>query len=437
VSETPERADELPRLLSALADGTLDEAGERRLANLLEVDPAARAKYYDHVMLAALLRREGRRSAAQHQRHDLAATLPVRIEGNRTSSVPVTFARRSRPWLQILAASVLLALLLSVGEATGVTNFVPTMIRIVTGEGSLLVEVDDPAVSVTLDGEDVTIRGAGIHELRLRPGTHKFVATKDGQPLREEVVTIQHGDKQVVKVTRGRTADLTVTQPATAFGQPATTLPQPVTPLSRPVLTVTRTGRGRVLIVLASQGFYYPEFSPVASALTNHGVECVIASTTLEDCQPNAISPQIPVKPNLLVASARGVDYDAICFCGGEGIEEYCAGGAGAADAKRLIEEALAEQRIVAAVGMGVVVLAEADALRDRRAACYPYGRFPGMYIRRIAARGAVYSEEGVVEDGLFLTARAPQDVRAFGQLFLKRLGIEPLPRGSPVAPAN
>ena len=65
MSDTPESRDELAALLSAAADRTLDAAGEERLAGLLNSDPVARAEYYDHVMLAALLRREGRRAAAR------------------------------------------------------------------------------------------------------------------------------------------------------------------------------------------------------------------------------------------------------------------------------------------------------------------------------------------------------------------------------------
>lgn len=215
-----ESRDELPRLLSALADGTLDQADEERLTELLRTDPTARAKYYDHVMLAALLRREGRRAAAQGEactpresidQQPVTAASADRKEHSTPVPVANVSSRRAsnrfRPWLLVLAASVLLALVLSVGEATGVTNLVPTIVRIATGEGSLVIEVDDPSVSVTLDGEDVTIKGAGIHELRLRPGTHKFVATKDGQPLREEVVTIEHGGRQVVKVTREATPE--------------------------------------------------------------------------------------------------------------------------------------------------------------------------------------------------------------------------------------
>jgi tetratricopeptide (TPR) repeat protein len=192
MSPAPNQPDELNRLLSALEDGTLESSEEARLAELLKTDAQARARYYNHAMLAALLRREGCRSAAQ--------------------SGPAVRTRRtylpgSRLWLAALAATVLLMLALSVGEATGVTQFVPTIVRVVTGEGALVIEVDDPTVSVTLDGQDVRITGAGIHELRLQPGTHKFIATKNGQPLHQEVVTIERGGRQVVKVTRETAAD--------------------------------------------------------------------------------------------------------------------------------------------------------------------------------------------------------------------------------------
>jgi anti-sigma factor RsiW len=166
MSAASESPDELHRLLSALADGTLDRAKEERLAELLRTDPTARAKYYDHVILAALLRREGRRAAAQgapNASDEIVSQQLPAASATKQVAPARPASRRLRPWLMVLAASVLFALLLSVGEATGVTNLVPTIIRIVTGEGSLVIEVDDPSVSVTLDGEDVTIKGAGIH----------------------------------------------------------------------------------------------------------------------------------------------------------------------------------------------------------------------------------------------------------------------------------
>jgi WD40 repeat protein len=198
MSASPNSRDELSRLLSAVEDDLLEPGDAARLGELLRTDPEARRRYYDYVILTSLLRREGRRAAASQEADSKAEPSP--LEPRREVSIRREGPHR-RAWLLALAASALLALLLSVGEVTGVTHLVPTIVRIVTGEGSLVIEVDDPTVSVTLDGEDITINGAGIHELKLRPGTHRFVATKDGRPARTELVTIQKGERTVVTVT--------------------------------------------------------------------------------------------------------------------------------------------------------------------------------------------------------------------------------------------
>jgi tetratricopeptide (TPR) repeat protein len=103
-------------------------------------------------------------------------------------------------------AAVLVLLLLgglSFTEATGVTNVRGTVIRLFTGDGTLIVEVNDPAVKVTIEGDGgLVITGAGPHEVRLRPGSYKLQAAKDGKPIQldQELVTITRGDKQVVRV---------------------------------------------------------------------------------------------------------------------------------------------------------------------------------------------------------------------------------------------
>lgn len=112
-----------------------------------------------------------------------------------------TGVSRQRFWVS--AAVILLVLVgsLSITEATGVTRLAATVIRIATGEGTLVIEVDDPTVKVSIDGEDVSISGAGVEELRLRPGQYRFKASKDGKPVKEELVTISRGGREVVKVT--------------------------------------------------------------------------------------------------------------------------------------------------------------------------------------------------------------------------------------------
>jgi len=108
---------------------------------------------------------------------------------------------RSRQWSVALIALVAIACIMGLTEASGVTKVVPTVIRIVRGEGTLVIEVDDPTVQVALDGEALSIRGAGLKELKLVPGKYRLHAKKDGQPVKDEVVTITRDGRKVVTVT--------------------------------------------------------------------------------------------------------------------------------------------------------------------------------------------------------------------------------------------
>lgn len=63
---------------------------------------------------------------------------------------------------------------------TGVTKLVATVIRIATGDDTLVIEVDDPTVQVSLDGEELSITGAGIQELKLRPGRYNCGRSRAG-----------------------------------------------------------------------------------------------------------------------------------------------------------------------------------------------------------------------------------------------------------------
>ena len=82
------------------------------------------------------------------------------------------------------------------------TNLRGTVIRLFSPEGTLVVEVDDPAVSVSVEGEDVVITGAGAKEIRLKPGQYKVEASKDGKVVRRELVTVSKNGRQVVRVSK-------------------------------------------------------------------------------------------------------------------------------------------------------------------------------------------------------------------------------------------
>src|SRR5262249_35187198 len=69
-------------------------------------------------------------------------------------------------------------------------------------EGTLVVEVDDPGVSVTVDGGDVVITGAGAKEIRVKPGQYKVEASKDGKVVSQELVTVARNGRQVVRISK-------------------------------------------------------------------------------------------------------------------------------------------------------------------------------------------------------------------------------------------
>ncbi|MDW8267467.1 MAG: serine/threonine-protein kinase, partial [Gemmataceae bacterium] len=107
-----------------------------------------------------------------------------------------------RRWL--VAATLLITLFAGLGltEATGVTNVRSTVIRLFSPDGTLIVEVDDPNVSVSIDGADMVITGAGAKEIRLQPGQYKLLASREGKVVQQELVTVTRNGRQVVRVSK-------------------------------------------------------------------------------------------------------------------------------------------------------------------------------------------------------------------------------------------
>ena len=107
-----------------------------------------------------------------------------------------------RPWA--IAAAVLAVPFgcLALADATGVTDFHGTVIRLFSPEGVLVVEVDDPAVSVKIVGSEIVIEGAGVKEIRLQPGRYAVEATKNGKLVQQKLVTVTKNGRETVRVSR-------------------------------------------------------------------------------------------------------------------------------------------------------------------------------------------------------------------------------------------
>src|SRR6185436_19018455 len=84
-----------------------------------------------------------------------------------------TFRGGRRLWATAAVVLLCIAAGLGMTEAAGVTKLTATVIRVLTPDGTLVVEVDDPGVKVTVEGDGgLVITGAGPQEVRLRPGIY-------------------------------------------------------------------------------------------------------------------------------------------------------------------------------------------------------------------------------------------------------------------------
>lgn len=85
-------------------------------------------------------------------------------------------------------------------EVTTMADFVATVLRLKTPQGTLVIQVDDPEVKVRIDGEDVVFKGTGPQEIRLGTGIHRVERAKQGQ-VESELITVSRGGKQTIKAT--------------------------------------------------------------------------------------------------------------------------------------------------------------------------------------------------------------------------------------------
>jgi len=125
----------------------------------------------------------------------------------------------------------------------------------------------------------------------------------------------------------------------------------------------------------------------------------------------------LPFTADLGPDDVRVDDYAAVIIPGGK-----------APDYMRLVprlveivREAVARDKVVAAVCHGPQMLIEADVLRGRRATCWASVRTD------LKNAGASYTDEPVVVDGNLVTSRMPADLPAFCKATLEVMSRVPV----------
>ncbi len=186
---------ETPDWLAAIVDRLLAKEPARRyqtageVADLLEQGLA-------HVQQPV--------AAARPAVQEAEARVPADLDLDHGLPIAKIPPRRPRRRLALAAGVALVALaslgVVRAGGIAEVADLVATVLRIKTPEGTLVVKVDDPEVKVEVDNETLVIDGAGPKQIRVRTGPHRVVATRNGQTVRDEIISVRRGAKQIVAV---------------------------------------------------------------------------------------------------------------------------------------------------------------------------------------------------------------------------------------------
>jgi len=165
----------------------------------------------------------------------------------------------------------------------------------------------------------------------------------------------------------------------------------------------------KAVMVIAEKNFRDEELFEPKKILEAEGVKVIVVSTSFNIARGMLGG---KVKPDMLLSEIKVDDYDAIIFVGGSGASQYWNDSL----AHNIAKEAVEKNKVLGAVCIAPVTLANAGVLTGKKATVWPSER------GKIEAKGAIYTGESVQIEGKIITAEGPQAARRFGEAIAKVL---------------
>jgi len=165
----------------------------------------------------------------------------------------------------------------------------------------------------------------------------------------------------------------------------------------------------KAVMIIAEKNFRDEELFEPKKILEAEGVKVIVASTSFNTARGMLGG---KVKPDMLLSEIKVDDYDAIIFVGGSGASQYWNDSL----AHNIAKEAVEKNKVLGAICIAPVTLANAGVLRGKKATVWPSER------GKIEVRGAIYTGESVQIEGKIITAEGPQAARKFGEAIAKAL---------------
>lgn len=163
------------------------------------------------------------------------------------------------------------------------------------------------------------------------------------------------------------------------------------------------------IFVIAEKIFRDEEYVVPKEILTNSDIKVITASTTTDEAIGKL---GMKVQPDILLTETNVDELDALVFIGGGGAEQYFDDPL----SHRLAQESLQKGKIVGAICIAPVILANAGILKGKQATVFPDGK------SALDKGGAHYTGASVETDGNIVTASGPEAADAFGEALVKLL---------------
>ncbi len=164
-----------------------------------------------------------------------------------------------------------------------------------------------------------------------------------------------------------------------------------------------------ILMIIAPDHFRDEELFETQAAIEKAGFKTVLASTHKGECIGTKGGKAIA---EIEIDKVKSNDYQSVVFVGGNGSKVYFKH----EYAHQIAQEVYAQGKIVSAICIGPVILAEAGLLKNKKATVYE------SEIITIKDLGATYTGESVTQDGLVITGNGPSASSLFGRTIAEQV---------------
>jgi protease I len=162
-----------------------------------------------------------------------------------------------------------------------------------------------------------------------------------------------------------------------------------------------------ICMIIAQNGFRDEELFVPKEIFKANGIKVTVVSSSLKTCRGMLGA---KVEPDRTLKDIIVDEYDAIIFVGGRGATQYWNDPL----AHKIAKQAYSKGKIVGAICLAPVTLANAGILKDKKATVWRSAR------GKLIEKGAVYTGSGVERDENIITADGPGSAEGFGMQILQ-----------------